>query len=74
MLTTAPDARTQLLSNPMRLQIAEAWIRETEMGVYSNSLSLTMSTPGKRSQWREELWQFSRNHRLSRKVLLNCCL
>ncbi|XP_047671500.1 Kv channel-interacting protein 4 isoform X1 [Tachysurus fulvidraco] len=31
-----------------------------------------MSTPAKRSQWKEEL--FPRNHRLPKKVLLNCCL
>ncbi|XP_046707384.1 Kv channel-interacting protein 4 isoform X2 [Silurus meridionalis] len=42
--------------------------------MYLNSLSLTMSTPAKRSQWRKELWQFPRNHRLSKKVLMNCCL
>lgn len=33
-----------------------------------------MSTPPKRSQWREELQNLRRDHGFSKKVLLNCCL
>lgn len=34
----------------------------------------TMSTPPKRTQWREELQNFRRDHGFSKKVLLDCCL
>lgn len=33
-----------------------------------------MSDPPKRTQWREDLQNFRRDHGFSRKVLLNCCL
>ncbi|XDV17559.1 hypothetical protein PO909_023399 [Leuciscus waleckii] len=33
-----------------------------------------MSTPVKRTQWDEDLSQFHKDHGLSKKVLLNCCL
>lgn len=34
----------------------------------------TMSAPPKRTQWREDLQNFRRDHGLSKKVLLDCCL
>lgn len=34
----------------------------------------TMSPPPKRTQWRENLQNFRRDHMFSTKVLLNCCL
>lgn len=34
----------------------------------------TMSPPPKRTQWRENLQNFRRDHGFSTKVLLNCCL
>ncbi|KAL1270568.1 hypothetical protein QQF64_029584 [Cirrhinus molitorella] len=33
-----------------------------------------MSAPDKRTQWDEDLTQFRKEHGLSKKVLLNCCL
>lgn len=33
-----------------------------------------MSSPPKRTQWREDLQNFSRDHGFSKKVLLDCCL
>lgn len=34
----------------------------------------TMSPPPKRTQWREGLRNFRRDHGFSKKVLLDCCL
>lgn len=34
----------------------------------------TMSPPAKRTQWRENLQNFRRDHGFSKKVLLDCCL
>lgn len=33
-----------------------------------------MCTPPKRTQWREDLQHFRKEHGFSKKVLLNCCL
>ncbi|MGH0149744.1 UNVERIFIED_CONTAM: hypothetical protein FKN15_016192 [Acipenser sinensis] len=36
---------------------------------------MSLSTPVKSThKWREDLQQFRRNHAISKKVLLNCCL
>uniref|UniRef100_A0AAV2KMK9 Uncharacterized protein n=1 Tax=Knipowitschia caucasica TaxID=637954 RepID=A0AAV2KMK9_KNICA len=37
-------------------------------------LAARMCSPDKGSQWREELQHFRKDHRFSKKVLLNCCL
>ncbi|KAG8006210.1 hypothetical protein GBF38_005414, partial [Nibea albiflora] len=33
-----------------------------------------MCSPTKRTQWREDLQHFRKDHGFSKKVLLNCCL
>lgn len=37
-------------------------------------VAAAMSTPPKRTRWREDLQNFRRDHGFSKKVLLDCCL